>query len=86
MGGAPTPSPPPPILLTESSIHQHYLIDLVSSSQVAGTLWVWKYMKDIIGKRFLALMELTSDVVRQQIIIANLCDVLKSNMFHGNTK
>ena len=53
---------------------------------MAGTLWVWKYVKDIIGKRFLALMELTSDVVRQQIMIANLCDVLKSNMFHGNTK
>lgn len=57
----------------------------MSTSQVAGTLWVWKYLKDIIGKRFLALTELTSDV-RQQIMIANLCDVLKSNMFHGNTK
>ena len=37
-------------------------------------------------KAFLALTELTSDVMRQQIMIANLCDVLKSNMFHGNTK
>ena len=35
------PTPPPPILLTESSTHQHYLTDLVSTSQVAGTLWVW---------------------------------------------
>ena len=58
----------------------------MSTSQVAGTLWVWKYLKDVIGKRFLALTELTSDVVRQQIMIANLCDVLKSNMCHGNTK